>query len=153
MSTLQLKHLSLNSKVLSETHKPFFSFVFQKKKRRSCHFTLKLTKIVFEQIDAHIPGTLQVSSARQLTCVFIRNSWFQMDSPFAACFCLPVTSRCARKQSANFRSIMCCVTQATCLPLGSYLIFLSLSSSCVIIKAELWLICLNWTFPLFCIPH
>lgn len=43
----------------------------------------------------HIPGTHEESSP-QLTCLFIRNSWFMMDSPFTACLFLSTshTAQC-----------------------------------------------------------
>lgn len=57
------KHISLNSKALSETHKPFFSFVFQKKvlkkkkkKKKKCLFNLKAGKtFVFAERAERLP--------------------------------------------------------------------------------------------------
>lgn len=89
--------ISLNSKALSETHKPFLSFVFQKlskKTKKSLGSPWHWLKCFAPRI-VHIPGTHEESSP-QLTCLFIRNSWFVMDSPFTACLFLSTshTARC-----------------------------------------------------------
>lgn len=90
--------------VKHETHKPFLSFVFQtRKKKKTCCFTLKLTKygMFWAEIYIHIPGTRAISPPL-VTCLFIRNTWFLMDSPVTACLFL-AQRRCARKRSANLR--------------------------------------------------
>lgn len=111
--------ISLNSKALSETHKPFLSFVFQKlsKKKKPPWFTLTLTKMFYAKNCSHSWNTWRIIATTHL---FIYQKQLVCDGfPFHSLLVPVYQSHCAvqgndlliwgREKSCAERS------QATCL--------------------------------------